>query len=27
MAQERKIIIYGGNGYTGKLVAEALARR
>lgn len=24
---QRKILIYGGNGYTGKLVAEALAKR
>ncbi|MCK4509807.1 MAG: saccharopine dehydrogenase NADP-binding domain-containing protein [Desulfuromonadales bacterium] len=27
MSQERKVIIYGGSGYSGKLVAEALAKR
>lgn len=27
MSQERKILIYGASGYTGKLVAECLARR
>lgn len=27
MSQERKVIVYGGNGYTGKIIAEALARR
>lgn len=27
MTQERKILIYGASGYTGKLVAECLARR
>jgi len=27
MSQERKILIYGANGYTGKLIAESLARR
>lgn len=27
MAQERKILIYGASGYTGKLVAESLAER
>jgi hypothetical protein len=27
MSNERKVIVYGGNGYTGKLIAESLARR
>jgi hypothetical protein len=27
MPTERKVLIYGANGYTGKLVAESLARR
>lgn len=27
MTQERKILIYGASGYTGKLVAESLAQR
>jgi len=27
MAQERKVLIYGGSGYTGKLIAECLAQR
>ncbi len=27
MSQERKVLIYGASGYTGKLVAEALAQR
>jgi hypothetical protein len=27
MSLERKVIIYGANGYTGKLVAESLSRR
>jgi short subunit dehydrogenase-like uncharacterized protein len=27
MSLARKVIVYGGNGYTGKLVAESLARR
>lgn len=27
MLIQRQVIIYGGNGYTGKLVAESLARR
>jgi hypothetical protein len=27
MSPERKVIVYGGSGYTGKLVAESLARR
>lgn len=27
MSQARNIIIYGGNGYTGKLIAESLAQR
>lgn len=27
MSPARKVIIYGGNGYTGKLVAESLAQR
>jgi hypothetical protein len=27
MSLERKVIVYGGSGYTGKLVAESLARR
>jgi hypothetical protein len=27
MAQDRKILVYGGSGYTGKLVAESLAQR
>lgn len=27
MSHDRKVVIYGANGYTGKLVAESLARR
>ena len=27
MSKERQVIIYGGSGYTGKLVAESLANR
>ena len=27
MTQERKVLIYGGSGYTGKLIAECLAQR
>jgi hypothetical protein len=27
MSLERKVIIYGGSGYTGKIIAESLARR
>jgi len=27
MAQQRDVIIFGGNGYTGKLIAESLAKR
>lgn len=27
MSNEYKVLIYGGNGYTGKLVAESLAQR
>ncbi len=27
MSIERKVLVYGGNGYTGKLIAEALAQR
>jgi hypothetical protein len=27
MTQARKVLIYGGNGYTGKLIAESLAQR
>lgn len=27
MSQERKVLIYGASGYTGKLVAESLAQR
>ena len=27
MAEERKVLVYGGSGYTGKLVAESLAQR
>ncbi len=27
MTSERKVLVYGGSGYTGKLVAESLARR
>ncbi|HEX9208253.1 MAG TPA: DUF5938 domain-containing protein [Steroidobacteraceae bacterium] len=27
MSPERKVIVYGGSGYTGKLVAESLAQR
>ncbi len=27
MSQERKVLVYGANGYTGKLVAESLADR
>ncbi len=27
MEQERKVLVYGGGGYTGKLIAECLARR
>lgn len=27
MSLERKVIVYGGSGYTGKIVAESLARR
>jgi hypothetical protein len=27
MSLERKVIVYGGSGYTGKIIAEALARR
>jgi hypothetical protein len=27
MEHERKVIIFGGNGYTGKLIAESLANR
>ena len=27
MAQERKVLVYGASGYTGKLVSESLAQR
>jgi hypothetical protein len=27
MSQERKVLLYGGSGYTGRLVAESLAQR
>lgn len=27
MSLERKVIVYGGSGYTGKIIAESLARR
>ena len=27
MSNDRKVLIYGASGYTGKLVAESLARR
>ena len=27
MTQERKVLVYGANGYTGKIIAESLAER
>ena len=27
MSNERRVLIYGASGYTGKLVAESLAQR
>ena len=27
MSSERKVLVYGASGYTGKLVAESLAQR
>lgn len=27
MSHDRKVIVYGGSGYTGKIIAESLARR
>src|SRR5210317_2022532 len=27
MSQERKVLVYGASGYTGKIIAESLAQR
>ena len=27
MSQQRKVLIYGASGYTGKIIAECLAQR